>query len=1170
MSSFKQRVFLQLVITGCLLSVMKPGPALMAQSDRGAITGTVTDPSGAIIGGVSVTATNVENGQKTKTVTGSTGNYTIPFLPAGVYQVTAEQSGFKKHVRDQVTVPVGQTVRQDISLEIGEVTQSVDVKSEAPLLKPETSELGTTIENRQVLDLPLAGSAGEQRSPVAFMQLVPGVTGRGAINNNDRTFTTTINGGQAAGNEIVLEGAPILNSNGPGDFRILGFPQDAVQEFKLTTNNFATELGRTGGGVTSFSFRSGTNQIHGSAYEFFRNDVLNANGFFANQAPADPRTGKAPRSVLRQNEFGFTAGGPILRDKTFAFGWYSGFRFRRASQAGLTSVPTAAFKRGDFSNLTDSRGNRIQLYDPATTRRDSQGNLIRDPFVGNIIPENRFDRVAKNILAFFPDPNVGSGIFNNYLGQSTSGVETNQWGTKIDHAFSERHKINGSFVWSHFSDVSHPALPSPIGPASSQDFPIRIFRLSQDLVLRPNLINHATFGVNRHGYDFSQLVTKDVISKIGFTGVPQDGALMQLNMSDYSNFGGGGPNYQYNTNYFASENLTWIKGKHSLKFGFEFRHQGFNLLANNNETGVFTLDRPQTALPLSASNTGFGLASFELGLVHTGFVSSMIGTLGYRHVYYGFYFQDDFKVTPKLTLNYGLRYDLPFPAVEVANRLSWWDRSVPNPAVGGRLGAYVFATPDRRSGADLDKKEIGPRFGFAYSLTPKTVIRGGYGIHFGQAGATLPTALSYAWDGFVTSNTLPPSSDGFSEAFRLQDGWPADRLPRAPFLNPALQLGSLAAEIRPEFGKAPYIQSWNLNVQREVKGGILMDFAWAGAKGTRLTSRLDWPNALHPKYLSLGSLLLKDIRSPEAVAAGIALPYAGFQGTVAQALRPYPQYFDVRSWWQNYGQSTYHAFQMKIDKRFSAGLNLLAAYTWSKSLSNGDSQLGVFSGMTQSTYNYQAEKGLSINDYPHNLVVSYSYDLPFGPGKSYLDVGGVAGKLVGGWKVSGIQQYQEGAPIPIVQANRNAGLYIGGTGDPMAIANRMRPNVVPGADRRSSRYHASDFDPSKDVLFNVNAWSEAPQFTIGNAPRSYGDIRRFAYLNEDFAVIKRTNWGEQHSVDFRMEVFNAFNRVVFGSGVGGSPYASNNTENINSAGFGRITAQSNPPRQIQFGIRLNY
>jgi len=1163
-------------ISCCLLSasLLAVGGAdfIHAQTDRGTITGTVSDASGAVIAGVSVAATNISTGVESKTTTGASGNYTIPFLPAGIYKISAEQSGFKKHIRDQVSVPVGQTVRQDIGLEVGEVSQTVEVRGEAPLLKPETSELGTTITNQQVLDLPLAGSEGEQRSPAAFMQLIPGVTGRGGINDNTRTFTTTINGGQAASHEIVLEGAPILNSNGPGDFRILGFPQDSVQEFKLTSNNFAAELGRLGGGVVSFTFRSGGNDIHGSAYEFFRNDVLNANGFFNNRRAPDPRTGKAPRSRLRQNEFGFNLGGPIRKDKTFAFGWYSGFRFRRGPQGFLVSVPLPAFKRGDFSGLRGAQGNLIQLYDPATTRRDAQGNLVRDPFPGNIIPESRFDRVSKNILPFFPDPNVGGSTFNNYAAQNPSGSKTNQWGTKIDHAFSDSHKISGSYVSSQFSERSSAALPSPIGTPSSQDFPIHIFRVSQDLVLRPNLLNHATFGVNRHGYDFSQVLTRGITGQIGFGGVTPDGAMPQLNIADYLNYGGGGPNYQYNTNYFASENLTWIKGKHNLKFGFEYRHQGFNLLANNNETGVFTLDRLQTASPGSPNDTGFGFASFLLGMPHTGTVGFMTGTLGYRHTYAGMYFQDDFKVTPRLTLNFGLRYELPFPAVEVHNRMSWWDRTVPNPGAGGRLGGYAFATPDRRSGANLDKRALGPRFGFAYSLTAKTVIRGGYGIHYAQNGASLPNALSYAWDGFTAANPLPPAPDGFSAAFRFQDGWPADRFPRPPFINPALQLGAIAAEVRPEFGKGAYVQTWNLNVQREVKGGVLIDLAWAAAKGTRLTSRLDWPNALEPRHLSLGNLLYADINSAAARSAGIPIPYAGFTGTVAQALRPYPHYFDVRSWWQNYGHSTYHAFQMKVDKRFSSGLNFLAAYTWSKSLSNGDSQQGVFSGMTQSTYNYQAEKGLAINDIPHNLVINYSYELPVGPSKKFLNVGGVGGKLIGGWKLSGIQQYQQSGPIPIVQRNLNAGLFIGGTGDPMATANRMRPNVVIGANRQSPRYHASDFDPSKDVMFNINAWNVAPQFTIGNAPRAYSDIRRFPLLNEDFAVIKRTSWGEKHSVDFRAEFFNIFNRVVFGAGGSalGSPFGSNVTDNIQSAGFGTVAAQSNVPRQIQFGVRINY
>src|SRR5207247_6119743 len=384
----------------CLcIGLCAPG---FAQINRGTIKGTVTDQSGAVVAGASVTATHVATGVDSKATTENNGSFTIPFLPPGVYRVTVEQPGFKKAVFENITLPVGDTIRQDVTLAVGEVSQTVSVEAEAIALKPETSELGTTISGQQVLDLPLAGNQGEQRNPIAFMTLIPGVTGRGAIYTNERYFSQTINGGQSAANEFSVEGAHILNSNQPGDGRIIGFPQDAVQEFKLVSNNYSAEMGRAGGGFVNFNLRSGTNQIHGSAWEFLRNDALNANGFFTNQGARDPATGKAKRSVLRQNEFGATAGGPIIKDKTFAFGWYSGFRFQRGAQNTVVTMPTDAFKRGDFSQVLREQGR--QIYDPATTKTDASGNIIRYPFPGTLVTSTRFDPVAVAFLKYFVAP----------------------------------------------------------------------------------------------------------------------------------------------------------------------------------------------------------------------------------------------------------------------------------------------------------------------------------------------------------------------------------------------------------------------------------------------------------------------------------------------------------------------------------------------------------------------------------------------------------------------------------------------------------------------------------------------------------------------------------------------------------------------------------------------
>ena len=410
-----------------LLAVLLFVSAADAQTDRGTITGAVTDPSGAVLVGAKITVVNTATGSSVETSTSGAGLFTVPQLTVGVYRVTIEQAGFKKHVQEGVTVPLGQTVRVEAALQVGEVSQSVEVQAEAPVLKPDTSELGTTISNQQILDLPLS-MTGEMRNPTTFMRLVPGVVGRGStsMSNPEAIFNTAVNGGQTLSLEIQLDGAAILGSNLPGDLRIIGFPVDAVQEFKINTNNFAAELGRTGGGVTSFTLKSGTNQIHGSVYEFFRNEVLNANGFFNNLGAIDPDTGKATRVVNKQNEYGFTLGGPVIKDKTFAFGYFNGFRYRRAGTSQIISVPTQAFKNGDFSSLG------TPIYDPATTRSNGSGGFTRDPFPGNIIPAGRISSVAKALQAFLPDPvpvirNTQSYLSRTRLRVRPSPPTTSQW-----------------------------------------------------------------------------------------------------------------------------------------------------------------------------------------------------------------------------------------------------------------------------------------------------------------------------------------------------------------------------------------------------------------------------------------------------------------------------------------------------------------------------------------------------------------------------------------------------------------------------------------------------------------------------------------------------------------------------------------------------------------------
>jgi hypothetical protein len=1208
-----------------------------AQGDRGTITGTVADPSGAVVAGATVTATNNATQAATKTTTTSSGHYTIPALQVGKYEVTVEQGGFKKYVQSGVVVEVGQTIRVDAALQLGESTQSVEVTAQEIQVQRDTSDRGTVISGQEVLELPLVG-VGEQRNPGYFMTLVPGVTGRGvSYSGSPRMLNTTVNGSQSASNEFQLDGSIVGSpAEWAGDFRNLPFPQDAIGEFKVITLNPPAEYGRTGQGVTSFTLRSGTNQFHGSAYEYLRNDALDARGFFAPTTP-----------INKQNEFGATVGGPIRKDQTFFFGWYQGFRLRKAASNRTDTVPTPAMRGGDFSNIlgaqvgTDALGRPVysnEIYDPATQRTVAAGAV--DPSTGlvnssgssailrnafgfnpatglaipgqaNIIPSDRIDPVAKNIFSYFPDPvrpGVGVGGFqNNWLSSAFARPNTNQWGSKVDHAIGARNRLSGEFIWSHTDNPSSATYPSPIGEGSISSTHQYVARFSHDLVIRPNVINHWTFGFNRW---WSQSISEAGLGwpdKLGWKGVPGTGAgsvFPGLNIGGLGNtYGNGGQGYDASNVFTFDDGLSWTKGKHTFKTGFSYVKMQQNDGGFGRQSGYLNFNCGGTSLPgpwyldgcgAGSGNPGFGAASFLLGLGSSGEAIVYAATNADRVGQYAGYVQDDFKATSRLTFNLGLRYDLFRPLVSAHDQMSWMDPTVTNPDLGIK-GAMVFASPGHRTAAETFKKAFGPRFGFAYALTDKTVLRGGYGILYSTTGAHRSSRGCCYLQGFNSDNVIgldaSTGSPGLLPAFTLSGGWPASRFPTPPFISPSYGLTTGVHGIFPGDGRPGDIQNWTLSLQRQLPGQILLDVAYVGTKGTHISSRLGPGNVMPTQYLSFGDLLYKGISDPSVQALGPVQampidpatghhsPFAGFEAlyggnaTLGQGLRPFPQYtreanFQMRDLMESIGMSNYHALQVQARKRFSQGLSFLISYTWSKSLTNAESIFNEFSGFTQDFYNRAAEKSLGLNDHPHNLVLSYQYELPFGPGRKWANAGGAAGKVLGGWSIAGIQQYQSGQPAVIVAGST--------AGDPYAGSNSFlgRPNVVPGVNKRSDAYLNGTFDPNdpgdRGTIYNPNAWSVPAKYTFGNAPRTDGDVRAFFYLNEDISIIKRTNVTERVSVEFRADFLNVFNRVVFGGDQGGDQYGSILGGNALAFGFGRIGAQGNYPREIQFGLKINY
>ncbi|HZT32619.1 MAG TPA: TonB-dependent receptor [Bryobacteraceae bacterium] len=1126
--------------------------SVFGQSDRGTITGRVMDPTSAVVPGAKVEAVHQGTQVKYTAHTNEAGVYSIQQLPVGRYDVSVEAAGFTRYLHKDVDINVAQTVTLNVSLAVGAVDQTVEVSAAQTAVEASTSDVGTVVHRNMVIDLPLSVS-GNMRNPESFIFLAPGVTGDSS--------NTQINGSQSRAKEVLLDG---IGSTSPESGGILfTYPSvEAIAEFKLLSADFSAEYGRTGGGFEIFTTKSGTNELHGSVFDYLRNNVFDARGFFASTTP-----------VNRQNEYGFALGGPVWipkvyngRNKTFFHVVYSGFRYRQGATNQLTSIPPEAFRAGDFSSLVDRNGKPVPVYDPSSTRADGAGGFTRDVFPGNLIPASRFSSVSAKILPLFPAP-INNALFNNFLTVGAKQFDRDQVDVKIDHAFNERNRLSG-FVYIGTQTTHAPELlPPPLSPSKNEDYRSRWARLTHDYIFSPTVLNHLGIGFTREGQYWADLsANQGWPDKLGLKGVRtgEGDAFPIVTFSNGYNVLGGGdittltvPNQksvgsQVNNVWEIADSMSWMRGKHSFKFGGEARWLQTNGADFFLSQGQFAFNSLETAMPTAAgrASSGDAFASFLLGAVDNGAMNVLAVVPGNRYRYLAGYVQDDWKVTRKLTLNIGLRYDLFFPRTEAHNNLSGFDPGVANPGAGSRLGAISFlGNGPGRSGlssfADTYYKNFGPRFGLAYALTEKTVLRGGYGIYFapGNATAGLRSSQSFGF-GFNASPTPSTTDAGVTPAFYWDAGFPQNFV-KPPVISPDVANNQNVNYIARGDGRPPYFQNWSFGVQHELPASILLEADYAGNKGTRLGNGLFNINEVDPRYLSLGALLTQPAASAQAQAAGIALPYPGFKGSVAQALRPYPQYLGISERSNPNGNSTYHALQAKVQKRMSFGLTYLVAYTWSKALSDGNVQAGGGpSGQTY--YNRALEKGLSTDDVPQNVAVSFLYELPFGPGKHFLNRRGVAGKLAGGWTFSGIQQYMSGKPV-VLAANNTL---------PVFNAS-LRPNVVAGVSRQGSY---ANFDPAADRYINPAAFTVPSPYTFGTAARSYGDLRAFPLYNESWGLIKRTALFERMSLTFRAEFFNVFNRVVFAA-----PAA-----NVSNANFGRVSAQANTPRQGQLALRLEF
>lgn len=1161
-------------------------PRLQGQATMGSITGLVTDTSGAVIPGVTVTATNMASGLKVETASSGTGNYVLINLPVGRYEVSVSTVGFKTWSRSDIALSSNQTIRLDVTLEVGEITERIQISAAPPALQTESTEVSSTMERKLVetLPLPIAGIGGGMRNAFSIMMMMPQVkSGNGESAWDD----FQVGGGQQHDWNVSVDGLGVEMGwrNHVGYMNRLTPPIDAVEEFRIDTSSFKAEDSRVSGGNITIVTKSGTNEFHGTAYDYFQSQHFNANSWLDNKRGRE-------KSVFHRNDFGATAGGPIFipkvyngRDKSYFYVSYEGYRYPQTSGVSELTIPLPEMREGDFSGWTNSSGALIPIYDPTTTRSDGKGGFIRDAFPGNRIPQNQLSPLAVNIAQYFPDPNA-SGLVRNYLTPGTAPRKRieNAFSAKVDHSFGTKNRLGFTYTTNryHWNNAYDQNPEDPNNWPGRLGYPLagrlyvngdqyygHVFRLNDTHLFTPTLVNTLTLGYHRLTHpEHDVTAQKENWGEMlgGIANNPGWNAHFpsaRFNTDNY--YGWESTKYwdEYHNVYGIDESLNWIKQNHNIKFGYSFQSLGLNRDNHNVEAGQVYFHRLETARPTDNSgNSGSSFASFMLGSVHSGNFTVPNATL-MKWPYHAFFVQDDWKITPRLTANVGFRFEADLPVREKHDRISYFDANLANPGADGVPGALRFL--GEGSGREGNRtfyptaKGYGPRVGFAYQLTTNTVLRAGGGIFFS------PIKFSSSSAGFSASPSYSSTDQGVTPAFQWDEGWPAWTPP--PFIDPAYNAGSTVSwHFQDDLGMLPTNSTWNLAISRELPQNFVVDATYTGSKGTHLASdRVNYMQ-IPGQYASLGSLLNKPIDDPAVVAAGFTPPFPSFKtllgsnATLGQSLRMFPQYRGVGTGgMQNHsGNSTYHAMILKVTKRFSQGLSLVSSYTWSKLLTDSDSAepwiagvvgAGVGAGAAQDHYNRRVEKSYGVLDYPHQFKLTASYDLPFGNGRPYVTEG-VWSHIIGGWNIATFVFAQSGYPMGVVDTGYQNNLF-GGT---------PRPNVL--SDTWRAPISGEKFDPDKDVFYDASVFQRRTDPRIdpfGNAPRFNGATRMFGRVRENVSVTRRFNlYQERFSLDLRWEIYDLFNHKTWNRP---------SSQDLANSQFGVITSASGN-RTMQFGLKL--
>ncbi len=1171
----------QRILLVCLTAAL----TCFGQAERGTLNGSVVDSSGAIVPGVSVRILNPATGVDLAAATTDAGIYRMPGLQPGTYRITASAAGFKTAIRENVVLAVAQTLTVDFVLEVGAVTDQITVSSDPPLLETGTAELGSYVSKKEFDTWPITVGDGRRQMTQFIFTSLPGATGG--------VWQGSINGGQNFSHEIMVDGISVgrmdIAGGSSGEFSPSA---ESISEFKLQTGTVSAQYGGGQTSVANFATKSGTNDFRGSAYYYGQNDALRANSFNANASGI-------PRQPFKQHNYGYSIGGPVLlpklyngKNRTFFFHNFERTQQKNFTQTSFTQLPTMDFRQGDFSRLlnssftgngssgnvvgTDALGRPVQfgaIYDPSTSRQ--VGNTwVRDMFPGNRIPVSRFSPVSANVLnvAGLDTPMFDTMLRNTpALGACCPIFDEKMLTFKGDHHFNERNRIsimlNRNLRGRFNSGANRWGLPPglPTNVYQNQDTPGTMARAAYDFTISPTLIGRVNLGYNRFGnINESVYVDQDWPSKLGMQNVPgvhfpvlnfggqpfQGGGI-----GADGRLGSGSRGGSYNGSTIIQSDFTYIRGKHNFKFGFENRRYYFNA-RNKSGSGDFNFHPNQTALPGFIDTTGHSFASFLLGDYNSTSRGIANSNFGHRWRSAGFYFQDDWKVSRKLTLNLGMRWEVIGGLIEVAGRMSAIDFDLANPGAGGRPGALAFADQRGQKGwQNTYWKQISPKFGFAYAATERMVLRGGYGIN-----NTPPIANGWGFGGtFGYNGNIAVNSSNTPIRFAedslgsISNPYPnfAGTLPN---YNPSLANGQGIDFYNGISNHMPYVQNWNFGVQYQLPASSVLEINYIGNKGSRLMARgFSQPNALpYSVVQQYGDILTR----PWSPSSPIPQPFAGFTGTNLQALRPFPQYTGINDVFPNVGTSSYNSLQVQLTRHFTKGLAIMGNYTWSKAIGLVDN--AIDSESVADVFNRRLDRGITNYHIPHVAKISWVYELPIGADKA-VNVKGIVGAFIGGWQLSAIHTLRAGNPVSI---------STGGISNPTGSV--ARPDLVLGQDIILNSDAGINFrgTPGGTAYLNRAAFANPAVYAGGqNIVQHLGtvgpylpNIRDRHFISEDISIQKFFHIDEFRNFQLRGTFLNPFNR----HGIGGL------VTNITDPNFGQFTGQQQGPRNIEVALRFTF